>query len=297
MAKSAGMMSIGVFEGRMGAELCSLVVRHGGVPRLAPAVREVRLDAGGEVEALLRALRAGEVAVVVYLTGAGASALFAEADRTGVREELVTRLRRVMNVCRGRKPWQPLRANGVPVTATAAEPFTSAEVLCSLECLVEPGAGVALLHYGERSDELAAELRARRFGVLELSLYEWRLPVDTGPLERMVDDVLAGEVDAVAFTSQVQVRHLFEIADRLGRGRELVAALAERVPVAAVGPSCAGALRAHGVEPRVVPDNPKMGPMVKALAEYLRERCPVEPGIPAPPSRTPRRNPSTRRTA
>jgi uroporphyrinogen-III synthase len=84
-----------------------------------------------------------------------------------------------------------------------------------------------------------------------------------------VERVVAGEVEAVAFTSQVQVRHLLQVAALSGRAGALVAALNLRCVVAAVGPTCAAALEAAGVAPRVVPSNPKMGPMVVALAEHL----------------------------
>jgi uroporphyrinogen-III synthase len=42
--------------------------------------------------------------------------------------------------------------------------------------------------------------------------------------------------------------------------------------VAAVGPTCAGALESFGVSPKVVPENPKMGPMVAGLARYLERK-------------------------
>jgi uroporphyrinogen-III synthase len=83
-----------------------------------------------------------------------------------------------------------------------------------------------------------------------------------------VDELVLGDVDAVAFTTQVQVRNLFQIAERTGGEARLASALNERVVVAAVGPTCADALRAHGVEPDVEPVHPKMGQMVVALARH-----------------------------
>ena len=42
--------------------------------------------------------------------------------------------------------------------------------------------------------------------------------------------------------------------------------MAERIVVAAVGPTCARALSQLGAPPHVVPEQPKMGAMVVALA-------------------------------
>ncbi len=70
-------------------------------------------------------------------------------------------------------------------------------------------------------------------------------------------------------TCQIQFRHLFSIAQRLELERDLVRALNERVVVAAVGPTCQALLRLYGVDVHVVPDHPKMGPLIVALMRHL----------------------------
>ena len=100
--------------------------------------------------------------------------------------------------------------------------------------------------------------------MFDLLLYEWLLPADTAPLERLVEELLAGTVDVVAFTSQVQVRHLFLVAGE-ARRTALVTALG-RTLVGAIGPTCAAAVDERGIPVAVVPDNPKLVPLLKALA-------------------------------
>jgi uroporphyrinogen-III synthase len=260
---------VGLFEGRMGSELSSLVRRHGGVPRLAPALREATVDATDAVVELLDALAEGRVQIVVFLTGVGASALFAAAERIGRLDELTAALHATTNLCRGQKPWMPLKRNGVPISVTVPAPYTTADVVSTLATLHPGGRGVALLHYGERSEVLTEALAGWGARVVELFLYGWQLPEDTGPLGEIIEEIIRGEVDAVAFTTQVQVRHLLRIAGAQGREAALIAALNTRSVVAAVGPTCAAALEAAGVVPDVVPTNPKMGPMVLALAAHL----------------------------
>lgn len=262
---------VGLLEGRMSDELAELVRRHGGEPVVAPALSEVPVDASADVAALIDALEARRVTVMVFLTGAGVTALLAEADRLGRRDALERALRETVNVCRGHKPWAPLRRIGAPVSVTVPEPYTTDDVLRTLRGLTLRGAGVALMHYGERSAALAEALCAMGAEVRELCLYQWRLPEDLAPLERLVCEVVRGGVDAVAFTSQVQVRHLLHVAYGLGMGERLREAMDSRVVVAAVGPTCAAALAAAGITPAVVPSNPKMGPMVVALMRRLRQ--------------------------
>jgi uroporphyrinogen-III synthase len=253
----------------MGGELARLVERHGGVPISAPALLEAPVDASASVTDLLDALASGEAEVVVFLTGVGAEALFEAAERIGRGDELVRRLQATVNVARGQKPARPLKQRGVPVSIAVYEPYTTTEVIAALDGLGVGGRGVALLHYGERSEEITSALLAGGARLHELMLYEWRLPPDTAPLEALIREVIAGSMDAVAFTSQVQLRHLLLVAERSGVRDELIGALNERTVVAAVGPTCASALRRVGIRPKVVPDNPKMGPMVVALAAAL----------------------------
>lgn len=264
---------VGLLEGRMEGELAALVRRHGGEPVLGPALSEAPVDAREAVAGLVEALRAGEVQVVLFLTGVGATRLFAEAERMGLHEELRAALQATTNVSRGQKPWQPLRRNGVPVSVTVPDPYTTDDVLATLAGLELQGKGVALLHYGERSEALATGIARLGGRLREIFVYEWRLPDDLRPLEALVDELVAGGLDALAFTSQVQVRHLFRVAEPRCGADLLRRALNERAVVAAVGPTCAAALEAAGVPPRVVPTNPKMGPMVVALMEYLRGRA------------------------
>jgi uroporphyrinogen-III synthase len=79
-------------------------------------------------------------------------------------------------------------------------------------------------------------------------------------------------VGAIAFTSQVQARHLFSIASEAGLRSELISALHSHTLVAAVGPTCAGALESFGVAPHVVPQHPKMGTMIECLARYVSQQ-------------------------
>lgn len=266
---------IGLLEARLTGELAQIVRRHGGEPMNAPAVREVETLDEGAVRAFIDGVSAGRITVVVFLTGVGASALFREAERLGRGAALLEGLRAATTVCRGPKPGGVLGRHDVPVSVRVPEPHTTADVLRSTAALPLAGRTIGLLHYGERNAVLADGLRARAGAVEELCLYEWRMPIDVEPLRRLVRAAVAGELEAVAFTSQIQARHLLEVARDVALHLDLVRALTTRVVVAAVGPTCADALRALGMPPHVVPERPKMGPMVAALAAYLDHRAPT----------------------
>jgi len=152
---------------------------------------------------------------------------------------------------------------------STAKPHTSNELLEALAGISLAQAPVIVLHYGERHVAFTAALTARGALVEDLCLYEYALPEDVAPLEDVVRRIIAGEIDALLVTSQIQFRFLLEIADRAGLVAPLITALNEEVIVGAIGPVCAGALRAGGVIPDVLPASPNSAALVGAVADYF----------------------------
>jgi uroporphyrinogen-III synthase len=260
---------IALLEARLGSELARLIERHGGIPAQFPALREHTLEATDEVAALISKLTDGQVRFIVFQTGVGVKALLDEAEKSGRREELSAALRQVTTICRGPKPTAVLGRLGLRPVVSAIEPYTTTELIAALSSLELRGERVAVLHYGERNQTLTDALVARGAEPVELCLYEWQLPEDTTPLVRLISEIQRGAFDAVVFTSQIQARHLFQIAASCNEADALREALSARTVTASIGPTCSAALRSFGVEPRVEPENPKMGPLVIALGQYF----------------------------
>jgi uroporphyrinogen-III synthase len=258
---------VAILESRRRDELAAMVERLGGTPVMAPAVleRPSEDDAGPVLTRIAR----GDFRVAIVLTGAGATALLAEAERRGVLDEVRRALANMLVVCRGPKPQAALKRHGLTAGLSTARPHTSQELLDALASTHLEGVPVLLLHYGERNTALSDALRARGGLVEDVCLYEWALPEDVEPLARVIQRIIAGEIDALLVTSQVQFRFLMEIAGRDGLTDSLVQALNERVIVGAVGPVCAAALRAGGVVPDVLPASPNSAALVGAVADYF----------------------------
>ena len=279
--------TIVILEARMPSEMAGLIERHGGRAISAPALREVPLPLGQETAVFIDTLGSGAVEMVIFLTGVGARALLAAAETLGKREKLLQALTETKVVCRGPKPVAVMRANNVPIDLIAPEPHTS-EVL--VDAILDKGwdlqgKTVALQHYGEVNTYLRAELARMGANVIEISLYEWALPEDTAPVEAAIQTMIEGRADAVAFTTQSQVRHLFQVADRMGLKADLKTALRNRVAVAPVGPVCVRALTEEDIASHVVPEHPKMGHLVLALADYFTKRDASGHNGPPPPEK------------
>ena len=230
---------IALLEARMGKEMADLMRRAGsGEPVLVPAVRETPLSSEKQVAAFIDRLVDGSMRTVVFFTGVGAKQLLHEAEQLGRQAELLAALRRVTVVSRGPKPAAVLRRSNIPVAANAHEPYTTTELLEAMTPLDLAGTVVGIVHYGEYNTLVSQRLRERGAELVELCLYEWLLPEDSSALARLVEDIVAQRIDAVVFTSQVQVRHLFLVASERNLADQLAAALNTTSVVASIGPTC-----------------------------------------------------------
>lgn len=259
---------VAILEARLGRELAALIERRGGRVLHAPALAELPDIDPAAVAALVAALESRPPRLAIFQTGVGTQALFAATDGLGLTPALTQLLARSVVAARGPKPAGALRQRGVRVDRSAAEPFTTREVLAAVADLELAGGRVLVQRYGAANLELDRALRAQRADPLEAPTYRWSLPADTGPLLTLVGALERGEVDAVVFTNAEQARNLFAVARGLGREEALRDAL-NRSFVASIGPVASAALRAAQVRIGLEASPPKLGALVGALAATL----------------------------
>ena len=259
---------IAVLEARLGRQLASLVEGRGGVPFHAPALAEVPdLDAAA-IASLVESLEARPAKLAIFQTGAGTQALFKATDELGIGARFLALLAKTTVVVRGPKPTGALRARGVRIDRSAAEPYTTHEVLAAIDDLSLAGARVIVQRYGTANAELDSALAARGAEVVEIPTYRWSLPRDTQPLRDLVEALERGELHAAVFTNAEQVRNLFAVARQVGKEQALRDAL-NAVVVASIGPVASAALREAQVTVSLEASPPKLGALLAALEAAL----------------------------
>ena len=260
--------TVAILETRLGRQMAELVAKYGGRPLHAPALAEVPDVDPAFIAELVGRMEQHPIRMAVFQTGVGTHALFKTTDTLGLSDKLKELLARTTVVVRGPKPTAALRSRGVRIDFSAAEPFTTAEVLGALPATPLQGETVVVQRYGVSNAELEDALVARGAKVLEIPTYRWSLPDNTQPLVELMDALDRRQVNAVAVTNAAQVYNLFAVAEGLGRAEALRAALNSTL-IASIGPVCSGALKKFGIGVGIEAHPPKLGPLMSALDAAL----------------------------
>ena len=255
-------------ESRRGAEIAELIRKNGGVPFVAPSMREAPVADNQEAYRFAERLFAGEFEMVMFLTGVGARQLdrllAARFGESAFRDAL----KGVAVAARGPKPVAALREMGVVPAVVAPEPNTWRELLEATRD--RPERRVAVQEYGRRNPELLEALRARGGEVVSVEVYRYALPEDTAPLREAARRLAAGEFGVVLFTTAVQIVHLMQVAGEEGVAAEALAALGKTL-IGSIGPTTSEALEEFGLRPALEPSHPRMGLLVRETAERAGE--------------------------
>src|SRR5215831_7784471 len=196
-------------ESRRAAEMAELIRKQGGLPFVAPAMREVPIAANDAVFQFADRLLAGNFDMMVLLTGVGTRQL-----RRVIGDRFVEGLRHVPIAARGPKPVAALREMALAPAIVAPEPNTWRELLAVLE--PRPERRLALQEYGRSNPELIDALRARGAEVTPVRVYQWDLPEDIEPLRAAARRLAAGDFEVALFTTAIQIIHLARVARELG---------------------------------------------------------------------------------
>ncbi|MDT0331941.1 uroporphyrinogen-III synthase [Nocardiopsis lambiniae] len=265
--------TVAVTAARRADELSALLRRKGAQVIAAPALRIVPLSDDQRLAAVSEELVRRPADVVIATTGIGFRGWVEACETWGTVEGLLGSLRTSRLLARGPKAKGAIRAAGL--TEEWSPPSeSSAEVLDYLLERGVQGLRVAIQLHGEPLPDFTAALRLAGAEVVEIPVYRWTQPEQTAPLDRLIEAIVGGGVDAVTFTSAPAAAGLLLRARTIGHADALVQALRRDVLAMCVGPVTARPLMAHDV-PTVWPERARIGSQVRTLAEELPARFPT----------------------
>src|SRR5262249_37076024 len=111
--KGFGGMTVAAFESRMATEMTRLIIRYGGRPFVAPALREIPIQDNPVALRVGARLIDGQVDILILMTGIGTTALFDILRLRHPLSSIMTGLNQTAIVARGPKPVAALKALGL----------------------------------------------------------------------------------------------------------------------------------------------------------------------------------------
>lgn len=207
---------------------------------------------------------------LVLMTGEGLRRLVGFAERAGLEPGFRAALARVRTVTRGPKPARALREIGLAPGLRAERP-TSEGVAAALAQGALSGRRVAVQLYPDAPSTLVDFLQAAGALADPVWPYVYLPAVGGDEIGALIAEMAAGRVDAIAFTSAVQVTRLLAMARSARAEARLHAALAQ-TRIAAVGPVVAAELERQGLTVAITPREAFfMKPLVSAIAAALSD--------------------------
>ncbi len=265
-------LRVAALESRRRDDMERLIARFGGQPCVSPSMREVPIESNREAIDFAYRVMTGEINIVIFLTGVGFKHLLTAVEKHVDRQRFIDALSDVTTVVRGPKPAAAMRELGLTPTIKVPEPNTWRELLKSIDENVPiTNQKIGLQEYGKTNPSLIAGLEARGAEVIRVRVYQWELPVDSGPLEANVRAMAAGERDVLLLTSAHQVANMLRISADLGLEEQLRSAFKNMI-VASIGPTTSEMLKQNDLPVDLEPEHPKMGHLVQecaARAAYL----------------------------
>jgi uroporphyrinogen-III synthase len=267
---------IAVPESRELDLFAGMLERQGAIAVRCPLVSIHDVEDAVPVRAWLQRLAGGQHDSLVLYTGEGLTRLLGFARRSGMEAEVIAGLRQTRKIVRGPKPAKVLRSIGLSPDVTAEEP-TTAGLIATLSTLDLRGRRVGVQLYPGGEDLLTGFLDESGAEADPILCYRYASDEEDERVVRLVDEIVTGVIDLIAFTSTAQVRRLQEVARKSDRAAALDAAM-QRVLIAAIGPVTAQAVEEAGWPVGAMPpDSFHLKPMIVALGKKLAAKASFAP--------------------
>jgi uroporphyrinogen-III synthase len=277
--------TVGITADRRGEDQAVMFRRLGAEVVLGPTLRTLSVPESDDLRRRTEEIIASPPDYLIANTGLGIRTWFAHAAELGLDEQLRAALGHGRIAARGPKASGAVSMAGMSVWWRSPSEQL-ADVTDRLISEGMAGRRVVFQLHGDRRRDVTTKLREAGADVLELPVYRWATP-EGGPLEgalRLIEMCCDGDVDAITFTAGPQVRNMIEIADSAGKAGRLLTALNGKVLVGCIGPVCAEVAHEEGIHDLLVPDNWRLGSLVKAVAAALTGASDVPDPVPPGPS-------------
>lgn len=247
-------------------EMSSLIERQGGTA-IVRSLQGVTTFKEQEMEQELRLFIANQPDWVIFTTGIGAKALFDAAEKLGIQNEFVQTIRQAKIAIRGYKTYNFLKTQELAPDIRDSD-GTMKGLEEQLEAVTFTDEQIWIQLHGEPAPDLVHFLESKGASAVHTLLPYLNIEPQAETLQQLRQEIQQGSIDAICFTTAVQVRYLFKDARQHGYENDLRLALGKHVLAVSVGKVTSEALTQAGIMRIVAPENERMGAMIVEMGKY-----------------------------
>lgn len=273
VAKPLSGKTIVIAGSRKLDEMSSLIQKQGGTA-IVRSLQGVTTFKEQEMEQELRLFIENQPEWVIFTTGIGAKALFDAADRLGIKDAFVQTVQQAKIAIRGYKTYNFLKTQELAPDIRDSD-GTMKGLEEQLESVTFIKEQIWIQLHGEPAPDLVQFLEAKGASSVHTLLPYLNIEPEAETLQQLRKDIQQSQIDAICFTTAVQVRYLFKDASKNGYEDELRSALNQQVLAVSVGKVTSEALTQAGITRIVAPENERMGAMIVEMAKYYEEQANV----------------------
>ncbi|OLO39071.1 uroporphyrinogen-III synthase [Alkalihalophilus pseudofirmus] len=269
MAKALTGKTVVLAASRKTEEMSTLIQKQGGTAIVRPLQGTVFL-AEEQVEPELKQLIEDGTDWVIFTTGIGTETLLNIAKQNDLEDQFLHIIRQAKVAARGYKTLNALRKIAIEPVAQDDDGTTEglSRALANYDFTDQR---VTIQLHGETAPRLTSFLEGKGATVNHILPYRHIAPEEE-TVKTLCDEIFAGDVDAICFTTAIQVRQLFQYAKEKGKYEKLKQCFNTQVVPVAVGKVTAEAFREEDIHNYVSPELERMGAMIIELARYYESQ-------------------------
>jgi len=283
-------ITVAITSSRRASELASLVQKFGGIPYVAPTIgirsNNSNNALNSECTKFIETVETEKMHFFVFMTGVGVFNLFQCVVKSNHLDNVIKKLNDTIVIARSDKPALELRKFGI-VTRFVPKMNTINGIMELISKLDIKDKNVGILWHGDYANVFKERLESLGSKVFEFSSYTYSTNLEqknaailkemgydyvapsNEKIKSLIDEIVAGNIDTITFTSPPAVKEFFQFARRTNMIDLLTEKLNHNVLVVSVGPSTSAMIEKFGIRVDFAPQVYRMGSMVKELADYI----------------------------
>ncbi|SDH44713.1 uroporphyrinogen-III synthase [Alteribacillus bidgolensis] len=269
MGKGLEEKTVAIAASRKTDEMTALIEKQGGTAVVRP-LQGTTFLAEEDIQPDFRKILDEKPDWLIFTTGIGTETLLHVSEQLNRRKDFEKILREGKVAVRGYKTKNALKKIDI-IPEARDDDGTTAGLISAMENKDFTNKKVMVQLHGVKAPRLVEFLKRKgASSVSELLPYQ-HIPPEKGTLEMICGELRRGEIDAICFTTQLQVHSLFQHAQEHHLKEELISIFENKTVAAAVGKVTAEALKEVGVKRLLAPENQRMGAMIMELSQSYQK--------------------------